>query len=111
MLPGYCNSNCFRLSFFVKDQVRYLVSQNGFSHDVSSGVIKLVQSAIESLKSIRRLTGELDLVIVMFKIKEKGKVIKLSFRIFHKLDGLGDVCKLGIFFFFGHIKRFESLMR
>ncbi len=109
MLPGNCNSNRFWLSFFVKDQVRYLIAKNGLAHDVSLGISDCMQCAIESLKSVRRLAGELHFINVVFKIINKAQRVKLTFRIFSELDGFGNVGKFGIFFFFGQIKRFESL--
>jgi hypothetical protein len=72
MLSGYCDSDRFRLSLFIEYQVRYLVAQNGLSNDISPGVIDLMQGSIKSLKSIRRLAGEFDFIIIMLKIKAKA---------------------------------------
>jgi hypothetical protein len=110
VLSGYCYTNNFWLNFFIKHQVRYLIAQNWLSYDVSLGISQFMQRMIESLKSIRRLTSELDFVIVIFKIVKKAQSKKLTFWILKKLDGLGNVSKFGIFFFFGQIKRFESLI-
>jgi hypothetical protein len=71
MLSGYCNSNRFGLSLFIEYQVRYLIAQDGLSKDISPGIIYLMQSSIESLKSIRRLAGEFDFIVIMLKIKAK----------------------------------------
>lgn len=71
MLSGYYNSNRFGLSLFIEYQVRYLIAQDGLSKDISPGIIDLMQSSIKSLKSIRRLAGEFDFIIIMLKIKAK----------------------------------------
>jgi hypothetical protein len=111
MLSGNRNSNGFGLSLFIEYQVRYLIAQNGLSEYISPGVIEFMQGPIESLKSVRRLAGKFNLIIIMLKIKKKAQGIKVVFRIFKELNGLGNVGKLGVFLFFGQIKRFKSLIR